>query len=501
MLFGCFFNSHFVFVSGKHISFLNACAFGFAVIRGLPTKTRSIMKTIYSTLFEKGQHSFSLQSLMRTLLLCFVIAVTTNGQAHEVDNIDYELRTDGTAWVENGKKAQGDVTILSKIEVDGKEYTVVGINSNAFSANESITSVTLPDNLKYINYGAFSYCWNLENINNIPKHIENLGEAVFSRTKFLDNGIKNEFFVFSDWLIEYTPQGETAKVTVPEGIFGISAYALTDADNTVVLPKSLRAASVLAFNSDLKNIDTGDNPVYAYKDGILFREGTETFCKNGRDGTDEVSVDGMWADVILSNAVKNGVLLIPGKVETAGNVVKPVGGVRIGKLPGLTCEKLIVDEGVKYITDHAFRFFKPLQYVDLPSTLINIGGFAFVDAKIESLVCRMPQPMNVPYYFTYFIKEFNSKVYVPKALLDTYKTTKTNWNLIPAENFYQIEGNVPESGILASVKPIESVGKATVKAIYTLNGTKVNSLQHGINIVKMSDGTVRKVMTKGYKNR
>ena len=459
------------------------------------------MKTIYSTLFEKGQHSFSLQSLMRTMLLCFFIAAATNGQAHEVDNIDYELRTDGTAWVEDGKKAQGDVTILSKIEIDGKEYTVVGINTNAFSSNRSITSVTLPDNLNYINYGAFSYCWDLENINNIPKHIENLGEAVFSGTKFLDNGIKNEFFVFSDWLIKYTPQGETAKVTVPEGIFGISADALTDADNTVVLPKSLRAVSLLAFNSDLKNIDTGDNPVYAYKDGILFCEGTETFYKNERQQKDEVSVDGMWADVILSNAVKNGVLLIPGNVETAGNVVKPVGGVRKGKLPRLTCEKLIVDEGVKYITYHAFRNFEPLQYVDLPSTLMNIGAWAFVDAKIESLVCRMPQPMEVPYYFTYYIKKFNSKVYVPKALLDTYKTTESYWNLIPAENFYQIEGNVPESGILASVKPIESVGKATVKAIYTLNGTKVNSLQHGMNIVKMSDGTVRKVMTKGYKNR
>lgn len=460
------------------------------------------MKTIYSTLFEKGQHSFSLQSLMRTLLLCFVIAVATNGQAHEVDNIDYELYTDGTAWVEDGKKAQGDVTIPSKIEVDGKEYTVVGINTNAFYYNESITSVTLPDNLKYINDEAFKYCWNLENINNIPKHIENLGKygEVFYGTKFLDNGIKNEFFVFSDWLIKYTPQGETAKVTVPEGIFGIAAYALTDADNTVVLPKSLRAVSLFAFNSDLKNIDTGDNPVYAYKDGILFCEGTETFYKNGRNGTDEVSVDGMWADVFFNNAVKNGVLLIPGNVETAGNVVKPVGGVR-KQLPGLTCEKLIVDEGVKYITDHAFRFFEPLQYVDLPSTLMNIGSWAFVDAKIESLVCRMPQPMNVPYYFVSYIKKFNSKVYVPKALLDTYKTTETYWNLIPAENFYQIEGNVPESGILASVKPIESVGKATVKAIYTLNGTKVNSLQHGINIVKMSDGTVRKVINKGYKNR
>lgn len=437
---------------------------------------------------------------MRTLLLCFFIAAATNGQAHEVDNIDYQLRTDGTAWVADGEKAQGDVTILSKIEVDGKEYTVVGINTNAFRNNRSITSVTLPDNLKYINDEAFSYCYNLENINNIPKHIEYLG-AVFYRTKFLDNGIKNEFFVFSDWLIKYTPQGETAKVTVPEGIFGISAYALTDADNTVVLPKSLRAVSASAFNSNLKHIDTGDNPVYAYKDGILFCEGTETFYKNDRDRTDKVSVDGMWADVIFNNAVKNGVLLIPGKVETAGNVVKTVGGVRKGNLPGLTCEKLIVDEGVKYITYHAFRFFKQLQYVDLPSTLVNIGGFAFVDAKIESLVCRMPQPMEVPYHFIYFIKEFNSKVYVPKALLDTYKTTESYWNIIPAENFYQIEGNVPESGILASVKPIESVGKATVKAIYTLNGTKVNSLQHGINIVKMSDGTVRKVMTNGYKNR
>ena len=147
---------------------------------------------------------------MRTLLLCFVIAVTTNGQAHEVDNIDYELRTDGTAWVDDGEKAQGDVTIPSKIEVDGKEYPVVGIRYAAFSANRSITSVTLPDNLKYIKDEAFAWCSNLENINNIPKHIENLGEegAVFSGTKFLDNGIKNEFFVFSDWLIKYTPKAK-----------------------------------------------------------------------------------------------------------------------------------------------------------------------------------------------------------------------------------------------------------------------------------------------------
>lgn len=44
MLFGCFFNSHFVFVSGKHISFLNACAFGFAVIKIPLTDTDPIIR-------------------------------------------------------------------------------------------------------------------------------------------------------------------------------------------------------------------------------------------------------------------------------------------------------------------------------------------------------------------------------------------------------------------------------------------------------------------------
>lgn len=32
-MFGCFFNLHFVFVCEKHISFLNAVAFRFAVIK------------------------------------------------------------------------------------------------------------------------------------------------------------------------------------------------------------------------------------------------------------------------------------------------------------------------------------------------------------------------------------------------------------------------------------------------------------------------------------
>ena len=34
------------------------------------------------------------------------------------------------------------------------------------------------------------------------------------------------------------------------------------------------------------------------------------------------------------------------------------------------------------------------------------------------------------------------------------------------------------------------------EGIYTINGVKINSLQKGINIIKMADGTTRKVVIK-----
>ena len=35
-----------------------------------------------------------------------------------------------------------------------------------------------------------------------------------------------------------------------------------------------------------------------------------------------------------------------------------------------------------------------------------------------------------------------------------------------------------------------------ISASYTVNGTKLNALQKGLNIVKFADGTVQKVLVK-----
>ena len=38
--------------------------------------------------------------------------------------------------------------------------------------------------------------------------------------------------------------------------------------------------------------------------------------------------------------------------------------------------------------------------------------------------------------------------------------------------------------------------RATVRAVYNLNGVRLPALQRGINIVRMSDGTTRKVVKR-----
>lgn len=53
-----------------------------------------------------------------------------------------------------------------------------------------------------------------------------------------------------------------------------------------------------------------------------------------------------------------------------------------------------------------------------------------------------------------------------------------------------------ESAIITGVENITASDAKGVSAIYTLSGTRTNTLQRGINIVKMTDGTVRKVMVR-----
>lgn len=78
---------------------------------------------------------------------------------------------------------------------------------------------------------------------------------------------------------------------------------------------------------------------------------------------------------------------------------------------------------------------------------------------------------------------------------NTYEANGTNDKSNLTTTINDVEKYLEE--ISTSIKNIESVdGNAEVTAIYDLNGVRKNQLTKGINIVKLADGKVKKVLVK-----
>ena len=95
---------------------------------------------------------------MTVLLALFSLHVSA--QTFSYNGLKYEL--DGnTATVIKYYNSSGfviNITIPSSIEYGGKQYSVTSISPDAFRNCSSLTSVTIPNSVTSIDYGAFSYC-------------------------------------------------------------------------------------------------------------------------------------------------------------------------------------------------------------------------------------------------------------------------------------------------------------------------------------------------------
>ena len=131
------------------------------------------------------------------LVLALIVDVSAQAQNligyHYVDKVKYSYYDDNTALLlsvkdDDGKPVvSGHFVIPNTIDVEGKQYTVIGIHDNVFFDVKNLTGVTLPDGTKIIEETAFQWCSDLEKIENIPSHLDFIGEGAFQGTKFLDN--------------------------------------------------------------------------------------------------------------------------------------------------------------------------------------------------------------------------------------------------------------------------------------------------------------------------
>ena len=174
-------------------------------------------------------------------------------ETHLYPESSYTLSADGTALV----KWKGTETEID-MAADAAFNEVRRINSHAFSANSTVTSVILPNKAEVIETKAFENCGELESLF-IPQSVIKIEPQAFTKCPYLDQ------FVVSDNSSNYVSKdgmlidinenvvvacaaGLSGNIAIPDGIVGISNYVFEERQiASMKMPKSLKKIEEGAF--------------------------------------------------------------------------------------------------------------------------------------------------------------------------------------------------------------------------------------------------------------
>ena len=379
-----------------------------------------------------------------------------------------------------------DLVIPASIKVEEKEYQVVSVGYNAFM-NNFFSSITFSEGLETIGAAAFQSCMSLREVT-IPNSVKTLGEYSFAGCTYMniitlgEGLITIESGAFHETGIEqmyiYAPR-------IPETFPDYSSFP--DFTNWGMVMVHVPADLV----DDYKN---SDQPYWSSlcDDRIIA-------LPDQRPIEVEVSGYRFWIDPASGTAelVKvledNTGMMVPASVEVEGEeyVVTSVGPLAFehSNLPVVELPNSVVTIG-----ERAFSLCSTTE-IHFGEGIREIGDYLIANNPGATSI-YIPA-MEIPLAGK---KSFNPtgdghtnltdlvKIYVPESLLDDYRnSTQEPWVSIKDENIVAIGS---EDAI------IDSKSVMVEKARFSLDGCRLQSPTKGINIIRMSDGTTKKVIVK-----
>ena len=311
----------------------------------------------------------------------------------ESQGFAYEVLENGNCCITG---YTGDATDLEIPGVlDG--YTVEAIGNSAFSQNETLTSVVLPEGILSIGSHAFQKCKQLAKVI-LPDTVESIGSEAFTRCTALTEVnypvSLTKISGYGDGI--FTGCTALTAMVVPEGVTALAGKVFADSSITdVTLPSTLESIGDYAFqNGSLAAVVLPDS---------LLTIGNYAFqnCK----ALENIQFGSKLLEIghnAFSNCTKLTKLDLPATVETIGNeafakctalteVTYPVGLTEIsgygdGIFTGCTAlATMVVPEGVTALPDKVFQN-SGLVSVTLPSTLETIGDYAFQNSSLAEVV-------------------------------------------------------------------------------------------------------------------
>ena len=173
---------------------------------------------------------------------------------------------------------------------------------------------------------------------------------------------------------------------------------------------------------------------------------------------------------------------------TLTSLIIPSSVTSIGDFAFLGCSgltSLTIPFGVTSIGYGAFDRCSGLTSLTIPSSVTSIGDGAFVECT--GLTSIYVYPENLPELWTNIFNGCDAKnctVYVPKGTYDAYKSSEFGY----FEKMVEFDA--------AGIDKVTTSTNVKEVSRYSANGQRLSAPSKGLNIVKYSDGSVKKVVVQ-----
>jgi hypothetical protein len=169
--------------------------------------------------------------------------------------------------------------------------------------------------------------------------------------------------------------------------------------------------------------------------------------------------------------------------------VDSIGSDAFSYCRGLT--NFVFPNAVKFIGNNTLYSCLKLSTVTIGTDAKSIGSSVFGYCKaLTSITCNATAMPEIDVDAFLGVDCENVTLVIPTELEDQYMSDPVWSEFLEASDGYTPNGGGYETGICSA----EIDGK--VVETYDLSGRKQSALQRGLNIVRMSDGTTKKVMIK-----
>lgn len=415
--------------------------------------------------------------------------------------------------------------------------SVTSIGECAFRYCGSLTDVVIPNSVTSIGKEAFFFCDGLTSIT-IPNSVMSVGERAFKYCHSLvDVTISNSVTSIADGTFENCTR--LANVTIPSNVksIGESAFGTCSRLTSVAIPNSVTCIGKKAFFGcfELSEItipssviDIGcapfincgklmitvspENPAYASLDGVLFNKSFTSLICFARGGTEYSIPDGVTniEDSAFYNCTGLNDITIPCSVTTIGkgaflycsgltDITIPNGVTNIGKYAFEQCSGLTditISGSVTSIEERAFCGCTGLTSITIPNSVTSIGKEVFfycLELSDVTNLATIPQVIGDDCFSLYVeYLENGEVVYTPNTSLTLHVLPRYEDVYREAEGWKNF--NIVGDAKATAVESVRFDVETAPERIYDLGGKPAKSLQRGINIVKMSDGTTHKVI-------